>query len=145
MRIGLCCMALTVILGMGGCGLGKGRIRTELNRAQGPLILLGLFGEAQDLDFHDHVWEELVLTEGNCMDPKVVSHVCRECGAKKSNTVDYVGRARLMHDYQPYSGSCVEPEYNVVIFYSCDQCSRCGEERNRQQTGFEPLDLKVAP
>ena len=143
MKVGLCCMALVMILGMGGCG--KERIRTELNRAQETLILFGFFGDIQDVAFHDHVWEDLVLTEGNCMDPKVVSHVCRECGAKKSNTVDYGERARFSHDYQPYSGSCVELEYNLVIFYRCDQCSRCGEEKNRQQTGFEPLASKEVP
>ena len=75
MKVGLCCMALVMILGMGGCG--KERIRTELNRAQETLILFGFFGDIQDVAFHDHVWEDLVLTEGNCMDPKVVSHVCR--------------------------------------------------------------------
>lgn len=136
MKMGFYGMVMVMILGMGGCG-------SKVCEEQQACVRSGPSGEGSVSE--EHVWEDIVVTEGNCMDPKVISHVCRECGAKKGNTVDYEGRARALHDYEPYSGSCVEPEYNVVVFYQCDRCSRCGKEKDRQQIGFEPIALKETP
>lgn len=148
---------LVVILGFGSCGQEKDDISglceahewewrsiqqptcADTYEAQEICIRCGFAGDILTLGPDAHIWEDTVVTNGNCTDPKVVSHICKECGARKQDTVNYENRARALHDYQPYSGSCVEPEYNAVVFYRCDKCSRCGEEINRQQTGFEPI------
>lgn len=97
----------------------------------------GAEGDLLTVGPDEHDWEDRVVTNGNCVDPKVITYSCRVCGTKQPDTVSYENRARALHDYQPYSGSCVEPEYGAVVFYSCDKCSRCGNETNKKQTGFE--------
>ncbi len=99
----------------------------------------GAEGEMLTVGPDDHDWEDKVESNGNCVDPKVITHSCKVCGAKQPDTVSYESRARALHDYQPYSGSCVEPEYGAVVFYRCEKCSRCGNEVNKEQTGFELL------
>lgn len=97
----------------------------------------GAEGDVLTVGPDNHDWEDRVVTNGNCVDPKVIAHSCRGCGTKQPDTVSYESRARSLHDYRPYSGSCVEPEYGAVVFYRCDRCSRCGDEINKEQTGFE--------
>lgn len=101
--------------------------------------LCGALGEKVAAGTKGHVWEDRVVSNGNCVDPKVISHVCSICKAADPHTVNYENRARQLHDYEAYSGSFVDKEYNAVIFYECDRCMRCGKEENRQQTGCEPL------
>lgn len=160
--IRIICALAAVTFMLGGCGKEKGGGGKECGvhdwqwkslsgpTCQEPYEVQEIcarcecLGEKVTVGPDEHTWEDTVVSNGNCIDPKVISHVCSVCGAEQPNTVNYENRARMLHDFQSYSGSRVDREYNAVIYYQCDKCTRCGAEENRQQTGCEPIIPETA-